>query len=143
MLTWLLSFVNLQYYSDKHSTVMFGSHEFVYKPINDVNNHVCLAGVLYLYSNSLFTPPPPRAHAKCGGIVLAGLLRPPTSSSTYSTYTTRYHCQTLHSCLRDRAGDSSSWYVRRALCCQPINLGYNVIYNSVYIVTFHRTLLQA
>ena len=86
---------------------MLGSHEFVNKPINDVNMYLCIAGVLYLYSIFLFTPTPPPA--KCGGIVLAGVLRSPTSSSTYSTYTTRCHCQTLHSCPRDRAGDSLSF----------------------------------
>ena len=41
-----------------------------------------MAGVLYLYSNSLFAPTPPRAHAKCGGIVLAGLLRSPWHMTT-------------------------------------------------------------
>jgi len=54
---------------------MLGSHEFVNKPINDVNMYLCIAGVLYLYSIFLFTPTPPPA--KCGGIVLAGVLRSP------------------------------------------------------------------
>ena len=56
-------------------------------------------GLVFVLDFFIHTNPPPSA--KCGGIVLAGVLRSPTSSSTYSTYTIRCHSQTLHSFHND------------------------------------------
>ena len=105
---------------------MLGSHEFVNKPINDVNMYLCIAGVLYLYSIFLFTPTPPLSRSVAASfwqgffapprhrphiqpIQLAAIVRPCTRVLT-STWTevdiqivcvnmTQFSCEHKMSCL--------------------------------------------